>query len=78
MPRPGGPRVEEKSKDFKGSMKRLLKNLSQWKIIMILALTLAMISAILSLIAPNKLSDFADTISTGLVPNTEKIKEISY
>lgn len=77
MPRPGGPRVEEKSKDFKGSMKRLLKNLSQWKIIMILALTLAMISAILSLIAPNKLSDFADTISTGLVPNTEKIKEIS-
>ncbi len=76
MPRPGGPRVQEKSKDFKGSMIRLLKNLKPWKIIMIMALTLALISAILSLIAPNKLSDFADLISEGLVPNTEKLQEI--
>jgi ATP-binding cassette subfamily B protein len=36
-----------------------------------------MISAILSLIAPNKLSDFADEISKGLVPNTDKLQEIS-
>lgn len=76
MPRPGGPRVQEKSKDFKGSMIRLLKNLSPWKIIMTMALSLALISAILALIAPNKLSDFADLISDGLVPNTKKLEEI--
>ena len=76
MPRPGRPMMEEKSKDFKGSMIRLLKNLTPWKVIMILALMLALISAILSLIAPNKLSEFADTISDGLVPNTKLLQEI--
>lgn len=77
MPRPGGRSAPEKSKDFFGSMKRLLSNLKPWKFIMILALVLAMTSAILALIAPNKLSDFADIISEGLVPNTDKLEEIS-
>lgn len=77
MPRPGGRRVQEKSKDFFGSMKRLISNLKPWKVLMILALVLAMISAILSLIAPHKLSDFADEIGAGLVPKTEKLETIS-
>lgn len=77
MPRPGGPRVQEKSKDFFGSMKRLLINLKPWKVLMTLALILAMISAILSLIAPHKLSDFADEIGVGLVPKTENFEIIS-
>ena len=76
MPRPGGNKVVEKSKDFKGSMIRLIKNLRPWKFIMILALVLAMISAALSLLAPNKLSEFADTISLGLVPKTEVLEEL--
>ena len=76
MPRPKGPRAQEKSKDFKGSMLRLLKNLKPWKYIMSIALILAMISAILSLIAPNKLSDFTDKVGEGLTPNTEKLAEI--
>jgi len=76
MPRPGGHRVQEKSKDFFGSMKRLLINLKPWKVLMGLALVLAMVSAILSLIAPNKLSDFADEIGAGLVPKTEKFEVI--
>ncbi len=77
MPRPGGPRVQEKSKDFFGSMKRLLKNLKTWKILMVLALTLAMISAILSLIAPNKLSDLADEIGIGLAPRVDNFEKIN-
>lgn len=77
MPRPGGRNVPEKSKDFFGSMKRLLSNLKPWRVIMVIALILAMASAILSLIAPNKLSDFTDTISKGLVPKTEKLSDIS-
>ena len=76
MPRPGGPRNFEKSKDFKGSMLRLIKNLRPWKVIMCVALILAMVSAILALIAPNKLSDFADIIGNGLSPNVEKLSEI--
>lgn len=76
MPRPGGPGNFEKSKDFKGSMLRLIKNLSPWKVIMCIALVLAMVSAILALIAPNKLSDFADIIGKGLSPNVEKLGEI--
>ena len=79
MPRPGGrgPGNFEKSKDFKGSMIRLIKNLKPWKFIMIMALALAMISAILALIAPNRLSKFADLIGEGLVPNTKMFEVIS-
>lgn len=76
MPRPR-PRTNEKSKDFFGSMKRLLKNLNPWKYVVIFALILAMVSAILSLIAPNKLSDFTDIITDGLKPNTTKLEEIT-
>ena len=75
MPRKGP--APEKAKDFKGSMKRVIKHLGKWKFTMMLALTLALVSAMLALIAPNKLSDFADVISEGLVPNTKKLEEIT-
>ncbi len=79
MPKPGGPmnRVNEKSKDFFGTMKRLFLSLNKWRYLLIIALILAMASAVLSIIAPNKLSDFADTIGEGLVPNTEKLEEVA-
>lgn len=76
MPRPGGTRVQEKSKDFKGSMKRLILNLKHWKFLMVLALLLAMISAILSLVAPDKLSELTDTVTVGITPNQEKFELI--
>lgn len=75
MPRPG-PRVQEKSKNFKGSITRLIGNLKSWKYFMILALVLAMISSILSLVAPNKLSDLTDTITAGISLKEEKLEEI--
>ena len=59
MPRPGSDRIPEKAKDFKGWMVRLIKNLNNWKYLMLLALVVAFISAILALIAPKKLSQFA-------------------
>ena len=67
----------EKSKDFKGSMIKLFKSLNPWKYIMILSLFLAMTSAILALIAPNKLSNLTDTIAAGISPNKEKIELVS-
>ena len=80
MPRPMGPKdkIPEKSKDFKGSMKKLFKNLNNFRYLLIFALILGMISAILALIAPNVLSNFTDTIQKGLQPNIseEVINEI--
>lgn len=77
MPRPnrGTP---EKSKDFMGSMKKLLQNLKPWRVLLTLGLVLAFISAILSLVAPNCLSDLTDTITSGIKPNISEntIKDI--
>lgn len=77
MPRPNKNLNNDKAKDFMGSMKRLLKQLRPWRVLMILALILATTSAILALISPNKLSELTDTITAGLAPNTEKLKTIS-
>ena len=68
MPRPQRG-VPEKSKDFKGSIKRLFKSLDNWRYLVIISLILACLSAILALIAPNKLSNLTDTITLGLQPN---------
>ena len=76
MPRPMNV-SNEKSKNFFGSIKRLFVNLKSWMFIMVISLTLAIISAIFSIIAPDILSDFADLISDGLKPNTENLTEIS-
>jgi len=79
MARHHGPmRVAEKSRDFKGSVTRLFNNLSTWKYFLIISLGLAMISAILALVAPNKLSELTDTITLGISPNIseEIVKDI--
>lgn len=75
MPRPMHA-SSEKSKDFVGSIKRLLANLKPWKVLMGLAITLAFLSAILSLTAPNKLSSLTDVITKGIKPNTDVLQEI--
>ncbi len=56
----------EKAKDFKASMKRLFKELNSFKVLIIIALVLAALSSILSIVAPNKLSELTDEISKGL------------
>lgn len=78
MPRHGGSMGNyDKSKDFKGSMLRLFKNLNKWCVVLIIALILAFSSAVLSTIAPNKLSSLTNIITDGLKPDTEKFQEIS-
>ena len=67
MPRPN--RKIEKSKDFKGSMKKIFISLKPWHIIIVISIILAMTSAIISLISPNKLSDLTNYITEGLKPN---------
>lgn len=79
MPRPMGRRNEnlEHSKDFMGSIKRLLFNLKPWKFLLSLAIFLAAFSAILALVTPNRLSALTDTITKGITPNTQMLESIT-
>ena len=76
MPRPH--EKVEKSKDFKGSIRKIFKSLSPWHFLLIISLTLAMVSAILALVAPNQLSNLTDYITEGITPRVseKRITEI--
>ena len=78
MPKPMNGKVPETSKNFGASMKRLFKSLGKWKYLFVTALVLAMISAILALISPNKLSNLTNIITDGIKPNINEtvIKDI--
>ena len=69
-PKNRGPMaVGEKAKDFKGSSKRLFVELGSFKIIILIAILLAILSSVLSIYAPNLLTDLTDEIVVGLIPN---------
>ena len=72
MPRPMHGKVPEKAKNFKQSIIRLFNSLNNFKYLVIFSLVLALISAIMALVAPNKLSTLTDTISEGLKPNIDE------
>ena len=74
MPRMG---KIEKSKDFKSSVIKLLKSLKKYYLAISVGLVLAMISSILGIITPNKLSNVTDYITEGLKPNIDALQEIS-
>ena len=76
MPRPGNR--FEKSKDFKGAMKRLFTSLKKWHVLLGIVLILSMVSAVFALVAPNKLSDLTDEITIGIQPKMSEniIKDI--
>ena len=63
----GGPAPAEKAKDFKSAIKRLFKELNIFKIAIVISFILAILSSILSIMAPNKLADLTDEISKGLM-----------
>ena len=77
MPR-GGPMGRggdptDKAKDFKGAMKRLFSELKPFKILIFIAIVLAILGSILSIIAPNKLSNLTDEISKGLMGTMDMV-----
>ena len=75
MPRPN--RDVSKAKDFKGAIKRLLKELSGFKKLIIISLVLAALGAILTIVTPNILSDLTDEISKGLVLNKDNFQKLT-
>ena len=70
----GGGAPGEKANDFKSAMKRLFSELNRFKVLIVISLVLAALSSILSIVAPNKLSDLTDKISKGLVVNKDNLQ----
>ena len=75
MPKPN--RSADKAKDFKGAIKRLIKELSSFKKLIILSLVFAALGAILTIVTPNILSDLTDEISNGLVIDKDNFEKLS-
>lgn len=65
---PRGNKAPEKSKDFAGAMKRLFKEMKRFRLRILIAILAATAWSVLAIIAPNKLSELADTIIAGIVP----------
>ena len=72
-----GRNVGESAKDFKGAIKRLFSELKSYRILIVIAIILAILSSVLSIFAPNKLSDLTDEISKGLVVNKDNLEKLS-
>ena len=76
MPGPG-MHSTEKAKDFKSAMKRLLKELKSYQVLIYISLILAALGSILSIMAPNKLSKLTDEISKGLIVNKDNFETLN-
>ena len=75
MNKKGNP--NDKVKNFKVALKRLIKELKKYNILIIVSIILSCFGAILSISAPNKLSKLTDEISKGLVINTKQMTSLS-
>ncbi len=62
----------EKSKDLKGSTKKILVSLKPWIKPIIVSLILSLVSAYITIITPNKLSSLTDYITSGLKPRVSE------
>ena len=74
-----GPRIAEKPKNFKDSMKKLIIHMRPFLPHIIIAIILALLSSIFTIVGPNKISDMTDVISKGMLTkiDMEKIKSIA-
>lgn len=77
IPHHGPGRVNEKPKDFKLAIKKLVHYLKPFMIPIIIALILSVLSSVLSIVGPNKLSDLTDEISKGIGINTKNMELIT-
>lgn len=75
--RKGPNQPAEKPKNFKVAISRLISELKPFHVLIIIALVLAGLSSVLSILSPNKLSELTDTISEGLIINSDNLEEIT-
>ena len=74
-----GPNVAEKPHNFKSAIKKMVFYLKKFLPLIVVSLVLASLSAVLSIIGPNKLSDLTDVITEGIMKGIdfEAVKSIS-
>ena len=65
--RGGGPGATDKAKDFKGSLKKLLKRVSDYKILIIMSFIFAIGSTVFAIISPKILGNATTEIFNGLI-----------
>ena len=72
-------RKNEKAKDFKKSIINLFNYCKSYKVLLIVAFSLSIISSIFSIIGPDKLKDMTNVIIEGVITgiNIGKVKEIA-
>jgi len=68
----------EKAKDFKGSMKQLLRYLGAEKYVMILTSVIAIISAVLGVFGPRVLAGATDEVFAGLMLTAQGLGSINF
>ena len=75
---PGGRGgVAEKPKDFGNAIKKMVHYLHHFVPMIIVALVLASLSSVFSIIGPNKLSDLTDTITEGITLDADKLQDVT-
>jgi hypothetical protein len=73
---PGAMMGAEKPKELKSTLKKLFISLKKYTFIIIIALILATLGAILSIVGPNKISDLTNKIGEGLVIDTTEMQNV--
>ena len=71
-----GRHTNEKPKDFKSAIIRLIKELKDFKILVLIALILAFAGSILAIMTPDKLSNLTDEISKGIMVDKTVIEKL--
>jgi ATP-binding cassette, subfamily B, multidrug efflux pump len=73
---PGAMMGGEKPKELKVTLKKLFISLKKYTFIIVIALLLATMGAIFSIIGPNKIADLTNKISDGLVIDTTEMQNV--
>ena len=73
-----GGQSQQKAKNFLGACKRLISEIrGKLLVLLIISITFATAGSILSIKAPDLLSNLTDEITAGIRPDTEALQEIS-
>jgi len=72
-----GGGASEKANDFKGSMKRLFSELKSFRVLICIALVLAILGSVLSILAPDRLKELTNEIQDGITVNKDNVQLVT-
>lgn len=74
---PGSPGVMRGEKIKKGTWGKLLRYCKKYWVVIVIAVICAAGGTVFTLAGPDKLSEMTDTVTEGIIPDTDKLEEIS-